>query len=188
MNISEKHKAFVWMLPKTGSMHCFHVLTIYGFETIRPKINDRTFVHNHSREVPKNSDYKFICTARNPFTRYLSLYKFNNKDPKSWSPNEFRKFFYNNQKFISSFLWPFSERIPDYFVRTEFLWKDYNEIPFIKNSKFNTSGALYEFCQNKFNYTPKLTDPQKYYTPDMVDYFFSVGKKYFDLLNYSYPF
>jgi hypothetical protein len=189
MNVSEKHKAFLWMLPKTGSIHCFHVFKIFGFETLRHPSIDKTFIHNHLVGIPQNSEkYKFICTARNPFTRFLSLYKFNNKNPETWSPDDFKSFFLKNQKFLESFLWPFKNRLPDQFIRLESLWADYNEIDFIKNSEFNLSGELYEFCQKKINQTKSLPNPEKYYTPEMIDFFFSNGKKYFDTLGYSYPF
>lgn len=194
MNVSEKHKVFLWMLGKTGSMHSFHVFTQYGFETIRPDSPDKTFSHNHSTEMPENSEnYKFICTAKNPFTRFLSLYKYNHKDSSIWSPNHFRSYFSKNfyenpDLFSSKFFWPFRDRTPDYFIRTEFLWHDYNKIPFIVNSKFNTSGALYDFCKLKINNTVPIKNPEEYYTQDMIDVFYEKGKKYFELLNYTYPF
>lgn len=189
MNISEKHKAFLWMMAKTASIHCSQVFALYGFETRGRATIGNALVHNHATVIPENSsDYTFICTARNPFERYLSWYKFNNKNPSLWSPSHFRNYFYKNQGTSPKFLWPFNDRLPDYFIRTEHLWRDYNEIPFIRNSKFNKSGALYDFCQTRINSTPPLPNPEKYYTTDMIDFFLTNGKKYFDLLNYSYPY
>jgi hypothetical protein len=194
MNISEKYKTFLWLQPKAGSVHAVQIFRKFEFtdyynvngEIIYPKLTA-----NHHFIYPWNhKSYIFLCTTRNPFTRILSFYKFNCKNPEMWNPNNFEEYFFQIFKpaLLSNFMFPFKNRTPDIFIRQENLLEDYSKIDFIKNSEFYQSGEIEKLCQQKFNHTDTISNPQEYFTQDMIDYIYDKGKKYFELSNYSYPF
>ena len=80
----------------------------------------------------------------------------------------------------------FLGKTPKYFLRVENLYHDYIQIPFIRNSKLNKSGLLYELCNKKLNSNSKnIKSMKEYYTQDMADYIYTNFKHYFDLLGYD---
>lgn len=194
MNFSEEHNAFLWLPNKTGSNHALKVFEKYGFKNYEKKSNSyelKPIKASHTYDYPFNHEnYLFICTARNPFSRILSMYKFNNKNPLDWNPEHFRTFFFS--RFTSSklekLLYPFDERTPDIFIRVENLLLDYTSLEFIKKSDFCKSGELAHYCELKINSTTEIKNPQDFYTQDMIDFVVEGGRKYFDLLKYQYPF
>lgn len=189
MNISKEHNAFVWLPSKTGSCSAARILNFYNFKTY---INDNEVELRpiHLMEYfPGHENYTFICTARNPFTRFLSQYKFNHKDPNQWSVEGFRQYFDHDIRFfLPQKLYPFKERTPDYFIKLENLKEDYGKIPFIRESEYFLSGQLHKQCEIKINSTEEIQNPQDYYSNEMIDKILDVGKDYFELLNYDYPF
>jgi hypothetical protein len=81
----------------------------------------------------------------------------------------------------------FDIRTPDYFVRTESLYEDYQTIPFIKEHEINLSGELEELCKQKMNPSPTVIDNywKKFYDRDLADlvYYNNVNK--FELFGYD---
>jgi uncharacterized protein (DUF927 family) len=77
-------------------------------------------------------------------------------------------------------------KIPKYFLRMEYLYYDYTQIPFIRNSKLNKSGLLYELCNKKIHSKKQeVKSLSEYYTEDMADYLYKTIKPYFDLVGYD---
>lgn len=194
MTISEEYKSFLWLPNKTGSNNASKIFSKLGFKTYKKtefEYELSEFSANHNYVYPLNhKDYNFICTARNPFTRILSSYKFNRKDSSSWNPEDFREYFFRkfNASILQNVLYPFKERTPDYFIRIENLIEDYRKIDFIVNSDLYKSGYIEEVCQKKINYTDNLSNPKEYFTEDIIDFIYTNGQRYFDLLNYTYPY
>lgn len=194
MNISEINKSFVWLQARTGSVHSVKVLKNYGFSTYKKTPDGLKVIplnNNHSYDYPSgHQDYLFLSTARNPFSRILSFYKFNNKNPNIWSPQSFHNYFFMNFSKITlrCIIWPFRDRIPDYFIRIESLFDDYNKIPFIVNSDFDKLVQLRNLCSVKYNETDVINDVDKYFTEEIKDIIFSCSQDYCNMLNYDYPY
>lgn len=194
MNISEENKSFVWFQAKTGTNLSVEILKNFGFVTRFNTPNGLKTVPLkgvHSTLYPTNhEDYIFICTARNPFTRILSTYKFNHKNHQLWSPEGFQDYFNHiyTKTILKSSLWPFKERLPDYFLRIENLYDDYSKVPFVKESGDEKLKLVKDLCEIKFNSTQEIQNPNEYFTQEIKDLIFSLGEKYFKLLNYDYPF
>ena len=195
-NISEKYKFFIWLPPKTGTTHASFIFKHFDIQSKFFKKNGEIevveFRHNHSLNFfPGSEKYKFILTARNPFTRYVSLFKFSSKKKsEELTVENFRKFFFDmvDSNDMKNYFLSHSLRLPDYSLRIEHLWTDYTNIPFIRNSKLYQSGILYDLCNKKFNSTPKLKDEELFYSQDMKDYLMTIGKKYFEFYGYDYPY
>jgi len=201
MNISESTKSFLWLPHKTGTNNAVSILKNFGFKTYIQQ-NGNLFLYNTECEVKDltgnhimiyfegHEKYDFICTARNPFSRLLSLYKFNHKDQSEWSPEHFQNYFnIISKRFrVTKFLWPFERRVPDYFIRLENLYDDYLKLPFIKNSEIHITGELKELCSKKINFTSEIKNPEEYFNDEIKNLIWLEGKKYFDLLGYEFPY
>ena len=98
INISEENKSFLWLPPKTGTMHAAVIFSHFNFLTLEEVDNplkENFFKHNHSiRLFTGHENYKLICTARNPFSLFISEFKFYElKDEKDFTPENFQKYF-----------------------------------------------------------------------------------------------
>lgn len=198
-NISETYKYFFWAPPKTGSSHATWILNNFDFNYYLMS-SDRKIIketnletkHCHTTSLFEgHENYKLICTARHPIRRIFSAFVFNNHEKKltDFSKTAFIKFFIKQFDTGGGVFFDgiyFSERIPDYFLKTENLYEDYLKIPFIKESELNTSGKLREMCQEKKNSFHKdELNPYDYFTADMIDAVYYRYKKYFEILNYD---
>ena len=97
-------------------------------------------------------NYKILMSVRNPYDRIVSIFlnygvtgklgitKYNKNKLKTYV----RDFFYNLTNFdygkndyVSSFIkkWNLHNFKPDYFIRTENLYENFNKLDFIKNSE-----------------------------------------------------
>ena len=194
INISEENKSFLWLPPKTGTMHATLVFSHLNFNTVGWKDNSlkvNFFRHNHSTHLfPGHENYKLICTARNPFTLLISEFKFFEvRDKKNFTSENFRKYFAKvSDMNFKSYFFHMKNRVPDYFIRVEHLYYDYIQIPFVRNSKLNKSGILYDLCQKKINATTETPVGPDFYTPDMIDRIYQAGGDYLKLLNYEFPY
>ena len=189
-NIIQKEKCLVWLPAKTASTHAFSILKNYGlaacqidnnqFVTVKNIIND---LYTHNCELfDGHENYLFISTARNPYSKFVSYFKFMGMDKQNI---KFYDYLYLTILEKSHHKPKFEQRVPDYFIRQEHLFEDYSKIPFIKNSDFYKSGELKELCEKKINHNKNTYDFRDYYdemTADLVYYNFS---KYFDLLGYD---
>lgn len=198
-NVLESEKLFFWFPPKTASTHAATLLGLFDLKQIhveegKPPIY-KDFHHNHLLGFPPNHlEYKFVCTARNPFTRVVSMFKFRNKDnPTEITTTNFRKFFLKiieNKSIYSYFNFENKEnRRPDFFIRVEYMFKDYSQFNFIRQSKLYTSGFIYDFCQKKINTSSSNSKLDKeFFTKDMIDQLNHIAKDYMKLLGYEYPY
>jgi hypothetical protein len=200
---SDKEKMILLLPMKTGTMHAafmfnhFDFITeTYEFETGKVVKKSDLVTHHHCMSIPqKYEDYSIICTARNPYTRLISAWNMSMNGTHDESKhisfkNYFSKTINNHLQAANGF--PFGEdefllnTTPKYFLRVESLYHDYIQIPFIKNSKLNKSGVLYELCNKKIHSTGDKKRPLKeYYTEDMADYMYDKFKYYFDIIGYS---
>jgi hypothetical protein len=201
---SEKEKMILLLPMKTGTIHATFIFQHFDFitehyELKTNKVLDKldSVIHHHCMNIPQRyEDYSIICTARNPYSRLVSAYNNSriiteiNKPSDENFKNHFSKkidtgyqsdngFPYGQDNFLYN-------ETPKYFLRVESLYHDYIQIPFIRNSKLNKSGLLYELCNKKIHKTPTITKPLKeYYNQDMADFVYNKFKSYFDLLGYD---
>jgi hypothetical protein len=195
---SEKEKMILFLPGKTGTIHAAFVFNHFDFSTrLFDKATDKlvydnnAVVHNHSMTLPKEfEDYSIICTARNPYDTLVSSYYHelkNNFDNNSRYKN-FKEYFAKNSNSVDFYHKNgfFFKKKPDYFLRAENLYYDYIQIPFIRNSKLNKTGLLYELCNKRIHSNKNnVKFLEEYYTEDMADYVYTEFKEYFEILGYD---
>ena len=201
---SDKEKMILLLPMKTGTIHATFMFNHFDFitETYDFKTNEvlkklDSVLHHHCMNIPQRyEDYSIICTARNPYSRLVSDYNNskNTAESNKLSYKNFRIYFSKiiDNGYQSANGFPYGKdsflynEIPKYFLRVESLYHDYIQIPFIRNSKLNKSGLLYELCNKKIHKTPTEKKILKeYYTEDMADFVYNKFKTYFDLLGYD---
>jgi hypothetical protein len=195
--VSDELKYFLWTPPKTASQHAVKVFSFFPFETFicshdRKNITsyENIVLHNHNLNLfDGHENYKLICTARNPLKRIFSAYLFVNRIKNDVSISGFRDFFKQEIE-KGNLFWTSGMkdyyRVPDYFIRQEHLYEDYQKIPFIKDSKLFSCGFLEELCQKKINKSSETKlDIKECYTEDMIHYVYTEYKDYFDRLGYT---
>ena len=213
--LSKEHNSFIWMPAKTGTSHAFQILKHFGFKHYEYSFEDMSLTplgsnYNHNINLPPHHEtYKVLSTARNPYSRMVSFFKYtfynhNNIKPSadtmnytlSYNKNDSfelvkEKFgtFINNVFFETRFINIVStyktERTPDYFIRVENLYEDYCNIPFIKDSEFNVSGKLKSYCSIIENKSVDERNYKLFYNKDYADIVYYNTSKYFELLNYD---
>ena len=193
INISEVHKCFLWLPPKTSTTHATHVLNHFDFYNLECDYTKqiiyqkRDYVsHNHVQELFLGHErYDLISTTRNPYSRVVSMFEyFRPKDREGKKFETFQEYVYEYKKMpIKPY---FDKRVPDYFIRQENLYEDYIKIPFIRDSKLNTCGILEELCSRKMNEgPPKFKTYKEYYNQELADIIYLNYKEYFDHINYD---
>jgi hypothetical protein len=195
---SEQERLAVFLPPKTGTIHATFIFNhfnfktnMYGGEDARLISEDDYFIHHHNQIIPKGyEDYDVVYTARNPYTRLISMY-YHDKRMSEYT-----------EKYTKTFKQYFSDRVnngwfntndgynfvkpPKYIIRMEHLYQDYIQIPFIRDSKLNESGILYDLCNKKIHSKKQETKSlEEYYTQDMADHIYETLKPYFDLTGYD---
>ena len=80
------------------------------------------------------------------------------------------------------------QRVPDYFIRVENLYKDLIKIPFVFDSDVNKSGLLSSLCKTVVNSSNYTIDMNEYFTSDMKDFVLTTYKDYFNKFNYKIDF
>jgi len=153
--ISEKHKCFLWLLPRTGSNHMVSIMKNYDFKHYvhydnKKELYDEKLAANHyCRYFDGHKDYDFISSIRNPYSFEVSMFRMN-KLVENYKES-FKRFIdgryftrFGEKKPITKF-----QRVPDFFIRMENLYEDYSKIPFIVNSEYYQSGELKKQVENK---------------------------------------
>jgi hypothetical protein len=195
---SEQERLAVFLPGKTGTMHATFMLNHFNFKTNtygkdnRELILEEDYViHHHCEVIPKGYEhYNVIYTVRNPYTRLVSMYHHDERitRDKETTPKTFKQYFsnkVNNGRFHMNIGFNFI-KIPRYLLRMEHLYEDYIKIPFIRDSKLNKSGVLYDLCNKKIHTKNQETKPlREYYTQDMADHVYETLKPYFDLTGYD---
>lgn len=199
---SDKEKMILLLPMKTGTMHATFMFNHFDFisetyeletEKVVKKID--SVIHHHCMNIPQRyKDYSIICTARNPYSRLISGWNMSNNTADESNSVSFKSYFSKtiDNQFQSANGFPFGQDeflfniTPKYFLRVESLYHDYIQIPFIRNSKLNKSGVLYELCNKKIHSTrDKRKSLKEYYTEDMADFMYNKFKYYFELLGYD---
>jgi hypothetical protein len=198
VNISLKHKYFVWTPERTGSTHCTNILTNLDFECgVVNKENqiieyENKPIHNHYCRLIKNHlDYKFILTVRNPYammlSRIFSLSKMKSDATQKdieLKLEDFIQFGFTK----NNCCYCFEKRTPDYFLRLENLYEDWSNIPFVKNHEYNTLGKLKEACNVRMNEQINTENPdywKKYYNQRLADLVYYNYVNNFELFGYD---
>jgi hypothetical protein len=134
-NISEKYK-FQWIAPeRTGSRKLSEILTYYGFTWNGEKVfNYGTYKYSHRTDQNNYQDYKVICSARNPYSRVLSLFK--NFYQKTQEKNKetfknYLKYDLPQGQMYNMVVNPILTNRPDYIIRLEHMVDDLLKLPFI---------------------------------------------------------
>ena len=215
-NISHSLGYFVFTPPKTGSTTAARVFGNFDFQSFKISdvnniqlIQDK-FAHTHYyNSLPNYESYKLICTIRNPYSKYVSLFKhLLRKDKKVLSTYNWREEFFD---FLFDFLTPYSGyyglkqdyfesnisflgRKIDYTIRIENLFDDYSLIPFVKDSDYLKNGSLkrdldlkLNSSDGKFDYTLYKT-PNKwedFYDHSTADFVYNKYQGYFDYFGYD---
>ena len=194
---SEKEKMVLFLPPKTGTKHASFLFNHFDFSTDIFNKNEEIVYrnniveHHHCMEILKRFEtYSIICTARNPYSRLISAYHYSKKlaEFSGSQVDDFRRYFSKTVSELEYFYKNgfFLTKTPKYFLRVENLYHDYIQIPFIRNSKLNKSGLLYELCNKKLHSNLENNMSMgEYYTKDMTDYIYTKSKSYFDLLGYD---
>jgi hypothetical protein len=191
VNISEKYKTFLWLWSKTGTMHMLDVLRDFGFNSYKFHNGTKNFfrsgiIDNHNCDLfPNHLEYKMMVSARNPYTRFFSWYKYQNRGLFNLSLEGYQTFLEKTIFEESLDCLNFHERKPDYFVRIENLYDDYLKIPFIIQSELFKSGELKKKCEKKINVAHHATDWRNYYNQSIADLIFYNSQEYFRIFNYD---
>jgi hypothetical protein len=197
---SEQERLAVFLPPKTGTIHATFILNHFNFKTDTYEsdsdddklISEEDYlIHHHTKFLPKQYvDYDVIYTTRNPYSRLVSMYYHDKKmtEYKSQYTKTFKQYFSDRVNYG----WDYVKsefnfvKTPKYLLRMEHLYYDYTQIPFIRDSKLNESGILYELCEKKIHAKKQDTKTSnEYYTQDMADYVYDSLKPYFDLAGYD---
>ena len=196
---SEKYSSFIWLPPKCGSHTISWVLAYFDFtsiiintetNSIHRKLNPSTHFGHSTMLPPNHEELSFICATRNPYHRVLSMYSnsLNWSSATDFSVEDFEKFI--NERVITSPSWfnystILKEKRPDYLIRTENLYEDLIQIPFIRDSDLNTSNILKNFCGKKSNRSYNQLNPDEYLTPRIKQIIYNLSSDHFDLFGYE---
>lgn len=170
--------------------------------------------HSHTIFVPEEfHDFKIVCSIRNPYDRVLSLFT-NFTDVGSqivYTKNTKDKFINRFSEFVKQLLqysevrkldpdpeknivlrkycakYDFDDRIPDHFIRMEYLKEDLSKLNFILESSLWKSNFFDSFISDNpfINLKPYRFD--EVYTYESAQIVFNYFKKHFFLCNYD-PF
>lgn len=192
-NISEEHNTFLWLWDKTGTTHAKTVLSNFNFRHFgidgdkKVLLTNEIIQYHRCALFPGHENYKLFVTARNPYTRFASLFKYSTMDEKKFTKEEFRNFVEFTIQVISNVAECslFRNRLPDYYVRVESLYEDYCRIPFINNSELRKTGKLQNLCRKvvnpaRFNYYWK-----DFYDKSIADTIYFASQNYFDFFGYD---
>jgi len=216
VNLSHSLGYFVFTPPKTGSTTAARIFNKFDFQTY--KINDTNnlelfsekYIHAHYYNNMHNyENYKLICTVRNPYSKFVSLFKYVIGPEKKVSstynwreefyellfdnliPHDNKSWFHEND--FSSNLISLGRKI-DYPLRIENLFEDYSAIPFIKDSDYFKNGSLKKDLELKLNSTDGMYDyslykiPNKwqdFYDQSTADFIYTKNQSYFDYFGYD---
>ena len=129
INISHSLGYFVFTPPKTGSTTAARVFDNFDFQNFQISdvnniqlIRDK-FKHTHYyNSIPNYESYKLICTIRNPYSKYVSLFKYDGKYDYSLYkiPNKWEDFY---DQSTADFVYSKNQSYFDYFGYDKNSWK-----------------------------------------------------------------
>ena len=183
---------------------------LFSSITFCSKLFSTKFIHSHYyNSLPNYENYKLICTVRNPYSKFVSLFKYLLRLEKkvistyNWR-EEFFELLFDNLTHHSAQGWAHElysgldlsslGRKIDYPLRIENLFEDYSSIPFIKDSDYLKNGSLKKDLDLKLNSTDGNHDyslykiPNKwedFYDQSTADFVYSKNQSYFDYFGYD---
>ena len=218
MNISFEHKIIWWAPERCATKATAHIFQQLGFESyFNSKENEQIEnYHSHGIIIPEEySDYRIICSIRNPYDRVLGLFKsmtnvgksiVYTKDSHQNFMNSYETFLNevfmltkvikqngidekNEKRFLKNYIskYSFDKKIPDQFIRSENLIGDISKLDFVTESGIWKSGYVEEYLTNN-SYINIL--PFKFnsvYTSTSAKLVYEFYKKHFFLCGYD-PF
>jgi hypothetical protein len=187
VNVNENYK-FVWIAPeRVGSRSTCKILTYCGFMCRGQQLSSSSvYNYTHHSQIPtKYKDYQIISSARNPYSRTLSIYKtFITIFKKGMTFEEWilslalgnpEKNFLRYPTFTN----PVLEKQPEYVIRLENIYEDFKKIPFIFNHL--TEKQLEMMCEHG----KEIDEWESYYTQEMKDLVYKHLKHQFDMWGYE---
>lgn len=191
LNVSEKHKSFIWSQPKTGStsfINVFKNLDFYRWDFDKDGLLvEKTdhILHNHNCKLFQgHENFTFIASARNPYASAYSMFRLHTVN-KFDGIEILERHFLPNFNSLAGCCHCFNERIPDYFIRLENLFDDYSKITFIVQSDLYKSGKLFDLCKVKLNSSGTPENKWKeFYDKDTADLVYYSNANYFEILGY----
>jgi len=162
MNVSHENKVIWWALEESGEVKMSKILEKYGFIVENDEFTSKSGL-KYDHFVTKSeqlSDYKVLCTIKNPYHRVFSL---------------FLRLEHNNL-IIKKKLLPFLRENFNYFVKIEDFYDDLSKISFID-----------DFEPIKGDINQDLYDYRNMYDYDSAKKVYHLYKKHFFLCNYD-PF
>lgn len=183
-NVSDKYK-FEWIAPeRTGSRQLAEVLTYYGFKRNgTPLFNNGRYNYSHFSLFDEHySDYKLICSARNPYGRVYSIFKNFYQSISDKSIVGFKQFLTNDLpkgQTLQMVLNPRPNISYDYVIRLEHLVDDLLKLPFI--SDVLTETQLRMVC----SHGKEIDNWEPFYDDDMKEIVYKLTEYQFKAWGYD---
>ncbi len=185
LNISERNKVITWTPAHTASRLASKIFDNFDFDSYDVNKGGtflkKGFEHNHYIGLPKNhQEYKLIMTCRNPYTSVTAGFDGDNAQERLQVSLEEAY----QDKYHLDFMTFLRYRTPDYFIRVENLLEDYLKIPFIRYSKFYTSGEMQKLIDDN-PFKAKVYIKRPIITQQLADLIYYNNSYYFELLGYD---
>ena len=218
MNISFEHKIIWWAPERCATKATAHIFHQLGFEsypssTENPQIEN---YHSHGIKIPEEySDYKIICSIRNPYDRVLGLFKSMNNVGKSivYTKDTHQNFIdsyetfltevflytkvkkrigteeENEKLFLKNYIakYSFNKKVPDQFIRMENLLEDISKLDFVTDSGLWKSGYVEEYLTGNSYINIRPYKFNTVYTEKSAKLIYEYYKNHFFLCGYN-PF
>lgn len=221
MNISHKHKTIWWAPERCGTKATAHIFNHFDFDYKGVCGNDNATKSNqyqsHDLSLPPSqySDYKVICSIRNPYDRVLGIFlnfvssgksSIYFKDNHSVTVENFTvfinelfsrkqikpKFGVNSKRdkiildtYISKY--NFDVTIPSNFIRMENIREDIRKIEFINDSPLLLSGYIDNYLEQNEHINVRPYKFNSVYTKETAKKVYEYHKQFFLTLGYD-PF
>lgn len=215
MNISFEHKIIWWAPERCATKATQHIFQQLGFESYfnsRENEQIETY-HSHGIDIPEEySDYKIICSIRNPYDRVLGLFKsmtnvgksiVYTKDTHQNFMNSYETFInevfmltkavkrnrVDEKRFLKDYIskYSFDKKVPDQFIRAENLIEDISKLDFVTESGIWKSGYVEEYLTNNSYINIRPFKFNSVYTTASAKLVYEFYKKHFFLCEYD-PF
>ena len=194
-----EHKSILWLPQRTGSTHCWSIMSNLGFKVYRinSDTNEIIFnddytknmigqVHDHNL-INGHEKYTLIQSIRNPYSMVASIFRMRTIPISESDKEKFYDFIYYavyDSKIREDFNYTY--RKPDYFIRLEHNYNDYSKIPFVRNSEIFKSGELELKCKIPLNKNfLQVVSWKKFYTQETADIVYYNFSKIFNELGYD---
>jgi hypothetical protein len=184
MNYSDVLKVN-WITPRrTATRSCSEVQKFYNFDII----GSHEFNSYNQRK-----DYTLILNIRNPYSRLVSIFNLwkihypdKTIDFNVWIKSALDDL-HKNVNYYQIFLDKIVNqlpKIPDYYLRTEFLEQDLKKLWFIDNESIEVIKIIEDNIK-KNNYLSSDTSWQSFYNQELADFVYSRTQEQFELFGYN---